>query len=127
MRCQRMNDRLAFLVQGPASRRPPGAAIPIGGIAFIALDAVKMGMNPCRIGRGVRLNDRMRAVPLAGLKRVERFGEIGDPFDPTIHEAIGAMHVEDLPQGSIAHIEREGFRFADDGALLRTAQVVVAR
>lgn len=58
---------------------------------------------------------------------VERFGEIGDPFDPTIHEAIGAMHVEDLPQGSIAHIEREGFRFADDGALLRTAQVVVAR
>lgn len=58
---------------------------------------------------------------------VERFGEVGDPFDPNIHEAIGAMHVEDLPQGSIAHIEREGFRFADDGALLRAAQVVVAR
>lgn len=58
---------------------------------------------------------------------VERFGEVGEPFDPKIHEAIGAMHVEDLPQDSIAHIEREGFRFSEDGALLRPAQVVVAR
>jgi molecular chaperone GrpE len=58
---------------------------------------------------------------------VERFGEVGDTFDPKVHEAIGAMHVDDLPQDSIAHVEREGFRFSEDGALLRSAQVVVAR
>ena len=60
------------------------------------------------------------------LKRleVERFGEVGDEFDPNMHTAV--MHVEndELPQNTIAAVFEKGYKMGD--RILRFATVQVA-
>ena len=60
------------------------------------------------------------------LKRleVERFGEVGDEFDPNMHNAV--MHVEndELPQNTIAAVFEKGYKMGD--RILRFATVQVA-
>lgn len=60
------------------------------------------------------------------LKRleVERFGEVGDEFDPNMHNAV--MHVEndELPANTIAAVFEKGYKMGD--RILRFATVQVA-
>jgi molecular chaperone GrpE len=56
---------------------------------------------------------------------VARVGAVGEPFDPTRHEAIGVQDDADTPDGTIAELARSGFALGD--RILRPAQVVVAR
>jgi molecular chaperone GrpE len=56
---------------------------------------------------------------------VTRLGEVGAPFDPELHEAIGVVPAGDSPAGTIAEIARSGYSVGD--RVLRPAQVVVAR
>jgi len=56
---------------------------------------------------------------------VTRLGEVGAPFDPEFHEAIGVVPAGDSPAGTIAEIARSGYSVGD--RVLRPAQVVVAR
>ena len=60
------------------------------------------------------------------LKRleVERFGEVGDEFDPNMHNAV--MHVEndELPANKIAAVFEKGYKMGD--RILRFATVQVA-
>ena len=58
---------------------------------------------------------------------VERFGEAGDAFDPTVHEAL--MNIEaDLPEGAdvttVVQVMQPGFRIGD--RIVRPARVAVA-
>ncbi|HEX2704928.1 MAG TPA: nucleotide exchange factor GrpE [Candidatus Lustribacter sp.] len=58
---------------------------------------------------------------------VERFGRVGDEFDPTVHEAL--MHVEaELPPEAttttVVHVLQPGYRAGD--RLVRPARVSVA-
>ena len=55
---------------------------------------------------------------------VEAFGEVGEPFDPNIHNAV--MHVEDESKGEneIAAVFSKGYRLGD--RILRPAMVQVA-
>src|SRR5262245_13761038 len=55
---------------------------------------------------------------------VERVGIPGEPFDPRRHEAVGTMPADGVPPGSVAAVLRPGY--AQDGRLVRPAQVVVA-
>lgn len=48
----------------------------------------------------------------------------GQPFDPTLHEAITTMPSADIPEGHIVTAARRGYTLA--GKLLRAAQVVVS-
>ena len=52
-----------------------------------------------------------------------RFGRFGDPFDPTLHEAVGVA--PGIPD-TVVSVERTGVRL-DDGTLVRPAAVVVGR
>ena len=56
---------------------------------------------------------------------VRRFGEVGDPFDPERHEAVGVQERDDAPDRSIVDVARSGFALGD--RVLRPAEVVVAR
>jgi molecular chaperone GrpE len=56
---------------------------------------------------------------------VRAFGEVGERFDPMIHEAVGVEPGGEVESGALRRVERVGFEFTD-GALLRPAQVVVA-
>jgi molecular chaperone GrpE len=53
-----------------------------------------------------------------------RFEDLGAPFDPTRHEAVGAIDA-DAPAGTVAATTRAGY--GSDGAVLRPASVIVAR
>jgi len=55
---------------------------------------------------------------------VERIGEIGEPFDPERHEAMGSMPDAGVPPGAVAAVLRPGYTLG--GRLLRPAQVIVA-
>jgi molecular chaperone GrpE len=74
--------------------------------------------------KGIRL---AREQMLAALRRVgiETYGEVGDQFDPHLHEAVaqipgGPMTVA----GTITDVYQAGYRLGDD--VLRAAKVVVA-
>jgi molecular chaperone GrpE len=76
-----------------------------------------------------QLAEGLRAVQeqidgLLARQGVLRFGEVGEPFDPELHEAIAVMPSGDRPAGTIAEIARSGYSVGD--RLLRPAQVAVA-
>ena len=50
---------------------------------------------------------------------------LGQPFDPALHEAIGAVKGTEYPAGTVAGELRRGYRFRGD--LLRPARVRVAQ
>ena len=55
---------------------------------------------------------------------VERFGEVGEPFDPNIHEAVLQQPTGEVEPDHIAMVLRYGYRVND--RVVRTAQVAVA-
>jgi len=50
--------------------------------------------------------------------------EVGDPFDPTVHEAVMAQPSGDVAEGHIVAVPQRGYRLHD--RLLRAARVVVS-
>jgi molecular chaperone GrpE len=61
------------------------------------------------------------ALREAGAEPVEA---VGQPFDPTLHEAVGAEPSEEVEPGTVVREVRRGWRLPD--GLLRPSQVVVA-
>lgn len=55
---------------------------------------------------------------------IESFGEIGEEFDPNLHNAV--MHAEDenLPENSISNVLMKGYKIGDK--IIRPAMVAVA-
>lgn len=55
---------------------------------------------------------------------LERFGEVGDPFDPHIHEALMHSYSDEVTVASATHILQPGYRLGE--RVLRPARVAVA-
>lgn len=55
---------------------------------------------------------------------VESFGEIGDSFDPQIHNAVARTDDESLPENSLSAVFQRGFKIGDK--IIRPAMVQVA-
>lgn len=62
------------------------------------------------------------ALARVGIERVE---SVGQPFDPSVHEAIQHLETSDFPPGSIAAEVQPGYK--DGDRLVRPAMVVVAK
>ena len=54
---------------------------------------------------------------------VEAFGNVGDEFDPNIHNAIMTVENPDLPENTVAGVFEKGYRMGD--RILRFATVQV--
>jgi molecular chaperone GrpE len=52
------------------------------------------------------------------------FGTVGEPFDPTVHEALTHAHRDDVAEATCTAVYQPGYRFAD--RVLRPARVGVA-
>jgi molecular chaperone GrpE len=61
------------------------------------------------------------AVARIGL---EKFGEVGEGFDPTVHEALTTEVRDDVTEPTVVAIYQPGYRYA--GRVLRAARVAVA-
>ncbi len=55
---------------------------------------------------------------------LEKFGEVGDPFDPTVHEALTHTESDEVTQTAVIQVFQPGYRFA--GRIVRPARVGVA-
>ena len=56
---------------------------------------------------------------------VEEIDAVGQPFDPSLHEAVSQLETSDVPEGQVVQQLRKGYRNRE--RLLRAATVVVAR
>ena len=73
--------------------------------------------------KGVELTYKQFGEALKKLG-IEAFGEVGDAFDPNLHNAV--MHTEDenLPENSISNVLMKGYKLGDK--IIRAAMVAVA-
>ena len=59
-----------------------------------------------------------------GKQGVERFGEVGEPFDPNINEAVLQQPTSEVEPDQVSMVLRSGFRIGE--RVVRPAQVAVA-
>ena len=73
--------------------------------------------------KGVEMTMNELVKILTGMG-VEIIGQVGDPFDPNLHNAI--MHTEDesVPENTITQVFQQGFKMGDK--MIRFAMVQVA-
>lgn len=74
-------------------------------------------------GQGVQLVER-NLRSLLSSEGVEPIPAEGEVFDPRLHEAVGSAPSEDVPEGHVMHVVRQGYRKGD--RILRPTQVLVA-
>jgi molecular chaperone GrpE len=91
---------------------------------FDALErALATGSTDPHFYEGVAATFRLftDAVTEAG---AEPFDSVGQPFDPTVHEAVEVVHTDGVKPGTVTRQVLRGWRL--NGGLLRPARVVVA-
>jgi molecular chaperone GrpE len=93
-----------------------------------AVDAARASTGGDRLDALIQGVDIVRRQFLAKLEGfgVRRIESDGQPFDPSVHEAISAVPASDsAPDGTIVGVIRHGYRIGDD--VLRPASVAVAK
>lgn len=90
-----------------------------------ARDSVEraLGMEPDDPGLTAVLEQMDSILARSG---IHALAQIGDMFDPSLHEAIAAQPTTDVPDRTVMAVARSGFG-RSDGTVIRPAQVVVAR
>jgi molecular chaperone GrpE len=85
--------------------------------------ALQAGSTDREFYDGVEATHRLFLAALreAGAKPIDA---VGQPFDPNLHEAVGAVPADGVAPGTVVREVRRGWRLGDE--LLRPAQVVVA-
>ena len=63
-------------------------------------------------------------LKIFGTLGVEVFGNVGDEFDPNLHNAVMHIENEELPENSISAVFQKGFKIGDK--VVRFAMVQVA-
>ena len=63
-------------------------------------------------------------LKIFGTLGVEVFGNVGDAFDPNLHNAVMHIENEDLPENSLAAVFQKGFKIGEK--VVRFAMVQVA-
>jgi molecular chaperone GrpE len=53
----------------------------------------------------------------------ELHAQVGDSFDPSLHEALDSVHNSDQPDDSIAEVKSQGYKLHDK--IMRPVQVIV--
>jgi molecular chaperone GrpE len=83
-----------------------------------------MGDPVSAVSEGVHAIHR-KLLALLEAQGVAPFESVGQPFDPSLHEAVSSVESDQYEPGVVADEVRRGYRWGD--ALLRAARVRVAR
>ena len=78
---------------------------------------------PEEFRKGIELIAQQLKTSFDKLK-IEAFGEVGDPFDPALHNAVSMIEDEELPENSLSAVYQKGYKIGD--RIIRHAMVVVA-
>ncbi|MEJ2569071.1 MAG: nucleotide exchange factor GrpE [Anaerolineales bacterium] len=90
-------------------------------IERIILYARKIEDEELERGLTITLKSFLRAMGKHGVYPLKAKGE---PFDPALHDAIGAMSTRHQEPGTVLKVEQTGYLM--DGKVLRPAKVIVA-
>ena len=91
-----------------------------------ALDTLELALQAAGEGEVADGFKLVRNEFLAALARVgiEPYSPVGEPFDPSVHEAMSQQPFDGVATGTVASVYQQGYRI--DGTVLRPARVVVA-
>jgi len=98
-----------------------GDLLPVLDAVDRALGYVGDSREP--FAEGVRLIAR-QAVDVLARHGVKGFASVGQPFDPTLHEAVGVNYTQGAPPGIVLEEHQRGYLLHD--RLLRPAKVIVS-
>lgn len=90
----------------------------------MAVDAAAKGGDPVALRQGVELVLR-DALKLLENYKVSALETVGQPFDPSCHEAVMVEEREDLPDDTVSMEFKKGYKMGD--RLLRPSMVRVAK
>lgn len=106
------------------SEATAGAVSEILTVADSLEMALKAAENaPEEFKKGIELVAAQMDSALAKLN-VESFGEIGQPFDPALHNAVSKIESEELGENVLAQVFQKGYKTGDK--IIRHAMVQVA-
>ena len=84
-------------------------------------DSVRMALDP-EILKGVELISNQLGKSFEKLK-IEQYGEVGDEFDPNLHNAVSMVDSDELESNQIAQVFQTGYKIGDK--IIRHAMVQV--
>lgn len=88
-----------------------------------SLGAVKSGADAAALAEGVRIvNDHFMKVLKA--RGVESIPAVGQPFDPSLHEALMQQPSAEVPAGNVIQEVQKGYRMHE--RVLRPTRVIVS-
>lgn len=97
--------------------------LPIADSVIMALGSFEGKDVPQDFVKGIELISNQLKSSFEKLS-VTAFGEIGDEFDPNIHNAISKIEDENMGENTVAQVYQKGYRI--DDKIIRHAMVVVA-
>ena len=106
-----------------ATARAIKEILPLADSVTQALAQLEGKEVPEEFSKGISLIAQQLKSSMDKLK-VEAFCEIGDTFDPALHNAVSMTEDENLPANSVAAVYQKGYRIGDK--IIRHAMVVVA-
>ena len=106
-----------------ATARAIKEILPLADSVTQALAQLEGKEVPEDFGKGISMIAQQLKASMDKLK-VEAFCEIGDAFDPELHNAVSMTEDESLPANSVAAVYQKGYRIGDK--IIRHAMVVVA-
>lgn len=106
-----------------ATARAIREILPLTDSVTQALSQLEGSDVPEDFRKGIELIAQQLKTSLEKLK-VEAFCEIGDAFDPALHNAVSMTENDELPPNSVAAVYQKGYKVGDK--IIRHAMVVVA-
>ena len=109
--------------EGAASHREAGRAAVVEALIPV-LDEIELARQHGDLtGTFATTAGKLETI-LADKFGLVRFGEVGEPFDPTLHEALMATESDEVDEPSIALVLQPGYRLGEK--VVRAARVQVA-
>ncbi len=115
------NEKVA--IYADATAKAVEQILPIADSVTMALSSFEGKDVPQDFTKGIELISNQLLASFEKLS-VTVFGEIGDEFDPNIHNAISKIEDENLGENTVAQVYQKGYRINDK--IIRHAMVVVA-
>ncbi len=88
------------------------------------IEAAESAKDPKIIADGIKMINKSMVSMLENKYNLVSYGEVGEAFDPNIHEAIG-MQEGDVPGEQLAAVYLKGYRLKD--RIIRHAKVMVIK
>lgn len=119
---RRVSEQRRRQAQAMATRELLGRFLDVADNLERALAVEGAEESPLHAGVAATLRELERLLEREGVAPIEAQDA---PFDPALHEAVGAVTYPGLDEERVISVERKGYTI--DGELLRAARVVVGR